>query len=342
MATIYEKEQLTFGDVLLKPNYSDIKSRSEVNLSVKIKNFTFNNPLVPANMKSIMSIDMCRELYKEKSLGLMHRFWDIKDQLSLFSDLRLEFGTDVFNYIGCSVGVKDEDYKNLEDFVNLGVKIVCIDIAHGHSKECGKLCKYIKTNYPDVLLIAGNVATQEGADYLWDSGADVVKAGVGNGAICTTRLKAGAGVPQLSAIKEIYNHKNLMLRTDKYLISDGGIRQVGDLVKALAFSDMIMCGNLFAGLEESPEETMEIDGVKYKKYAGSSTHKTSHIEGVVSLVHIKGKYKDLLEEYLQGVRSGLSYAGAQDLNVFKRVANFVKITNASIVESGVHDVKVIG
>lgn len=342
MAKIYEKEQLTFGDVLLKPNYSDIKSRSEVNLSVKIKDFTFNNPLVPANMKSIMSLDMCRELYKAKSLGLMHRFWDIQDQLNLFKDLKSELGSDVFNYIGCSIGVKEEDYKNLESFINLGVKIVCIDIAHGHSQECGKLCKHIKANYPEILLIAGNVATEEGANYLWDSGADVVKCGVGSSGICTTRLKAGAGVPQLSAIKEIYDNKNLMFKIDKYLISDGGIREVGDLVKALAFSDMVMCGNLFSGLEESPEEIMEIDGVKYKKYAGSSTHKTTHIEGVVSLVHIKGKYKDLLEEYLQGIRSGLSYAGAQDLNVFKRVANFVKITNASIVESGVHDVKVIG
>lgn len=342
MAKIYEKEYLTFGDVLLKPNYSDIKSRSEVNTTVKIKDFIFSNPLVPANMKSIMSLDMCRELYKTKSLGLMHRFWDIKDQLNLFKDLKLEFGTDVFNYIGCSIGVKEEDYKNLESFIDLGVKIVCIDIAHGHSKECGKLCKNIKAIYPGVLLIAGNVATEEGADYLWDSGADVVKGGVGGGSLCTTRIKTGAGVPQLSAIKEIYNNKNLMLRSDKYLISDGGIRDIGDLVKALAFSDMVMCGNLFAGLEESPEETMEIDGVKYKKYAGSSTHKTTHIEGVVSLVHIKGKYKDLLEEYLQGIRSGLSYAGAQDLNVFKRVANFVKITNSSITESHSHDVKVIG
>jgi IMP dehydrogenase len=338
MATIYEKEQLTFGDVLLKPSYSDIKSRSEVNLSVKIKNFTFSNPLIPANMKSIMSIEMCRELYKAKSLGLMHRFSSIEDQLNLFSDLKLEFGWDIFNYIGCSIGVKQEDYENLHKFIKLGLKIFCIDIAHGHSKECGNLCNYIKSKYPSVLLIAGNVATKEGADYLWDCGADVVKCGIGASGICTTRLKAGAGVPQLSAIEDAYNN----IKQGKYLISDGGIRQVGDFVKALAFSDMVMCGNMFSGCEETPEDIMEIDGVKYKKYAGSSTHKTTHIEGVVSLVHIKGKYKDLLEEYSQGIKSGLSYAGAQDLNVFKRVASFVKITNASIAESGVHDVKVIG
>lgn len=332
------KENLTFGDVLLKPKYSEIKSRSQIDLSVSIGNFKFSNPIIPANMKSLVSEKLCEEVYKNKSLCFLHRFMSIDDQLNIFKSLKDKFGQDVFNYIGCSVGVKEEDKENSIKLINLGLKIFCIDIAHGHSKDCGDMCFYLKNLNKDILLIAGNVATSFGAEYLWSAGADIVKVGVGSGAICTTRLKAGAGVPQLEAIKTVYD----VLPKNKYIISDGGIRQVGDFVKALGFSHMVMCGNMFSGCEESPEDLIEIDGRKYKKYAGSSTHKNSNIEGVISLVNPKGKFKDLVDEYSQGIKSGLSYTGACNLSEFKKLATFVRITNSSVEESHAHDVKVIG
>lgn len=344
MGKIISDETLTFGDVLLKPSYSEIKSRSSVDLSVSItKNFKFMNPLIPANMKSIISKEMAIEIVKLKNLGFMHRFCSFEEQLNIIKELQsINFGFNPMNYFGVSVGVKEEDRDNVEKFYNSGVRIFCIDVAHGHSRECGDMTKFIKSKCLDSLVVSGNVATTEGAKYLWDCGADVVKCGVGSGAICTTRLKAGAGVPQLSAVKDIYDFK---VKNPEYMnkkfISDGGIRVIGDCVKALAFADMVMMGNAFSGCEETPEEIMEIDGQKYKKYAGSSTYKTTHIEGVVSLVSVKGKFKDIVEEYSQGIKSGCSYTGASNLAELKYYASFVRITNSSKEESGAHDVKVI-
>lgn len=342
MAEILKDELLTFGDVLLKPDYSSIKTRKDVNLEVNINNFKFNHPIIPANMKSIISYKMCEEVYKEKGLVFAHRFNPIKDQLDLFKNLKSKFGRDVFNFIGCSVGVKDEDKENVSLFLEEGIRIFCIDIAHGHSYGCIDMCSHIKSLDESVLLVAGNVATKDGAADLWNSGADVVKVGIGPSAICSTRLKAGAGVPQLSALEEISNYRKSKKINNKYIISDGGIRDVGDFVKALGFSEMVMSGNMFSGCEETPEEILELDGQKYKKYAGSSTHKTSNIEGVISLVHLKDKYSNLIDIYSQGIRSGFSYAGARDINEFQKNAKFVKISNASKEESSIHDVKVIG
>lgn len=345
MGKILNEETLTFGDVLLKPAYSNVESRSNIDLSVNINSqFNFNNPLIPANMKSIVSQEMAIEIVKLKGLGFMHRFVSFEDQAAVIENLlKIDFGYNPMNYFGVSVGVKPEDNINIEKFYELGVKIFCIDIAHGHSLACGQMCRFIKSNFKNSLVVAGNVATSDGAKYLWDSGADIVKVGIGASGICTTRLKAGAGVPQLSAIKEIYDFKsNNHDYMYKKFISDGGIRVVGDCVKALAFADMVMMGNAFAGCEETPEEVMEIDGQKYKKYAGSSTYKTRHIEGVISLVHTKGKFKDIVDEYCQGIKSGCSYAGAANLSELKYLAKFVKTTPASQAESATHDVKVIG
>lgn len=342
MAEILKDELLTFGDVLLKPNYSSIKTRKDVSLQININNFKFNHPIIPANMKSIVSYKMCEEVYKEKGLIFTHRFNSIEDQLNLFKELKSSFGEDVFNYVGCSVGVKDEDKENVGLFLEAGVKIFCIDIAHGHSYGCMDMCSHIKSLDESVLLVAGNIATKEGARDLWNSGADIVKVGIGPSAICSTRLKAGAGVPQLSALEEIYKFRIFENITNKYIISDGGIRDVGDFVKALGFSEMVMSGNMFSGCEETPEEILELDGQKYKKYAGSSTHKTSNVEGVISLVHLKDKYSNLIDVYSQGIRSGFSYAGAKNLTEFQKMAKFVKISNASKEESSIHDVKVIG
>lgn len=342
MAFIRLKENLTFGDVLLEPSYSEIISRSNINISVNIKNYNFNHPFIPANMLSIMSYNMCEEIIKMEGLGLTHRFSTIEDQLDIFKKLQINF-SNWNKFIGCSVGVQREDKLNCKKFYNLGVRIFCIDIAHGHSKMCADMCNYIKQNFPEVLLIAGNVATVTGAEFLWDNGADIIKCGIGSGTICSTRLKAGSGVPQLSALEEIdyFKSRNEKYK-DKKVISDGGIRNIGDCVKALAFSDMIMMGNSFAGAKETPGEIMEIDGIKYKKYAGSSTHKTNNVEGVVALVHVKEKYSNIIEEYSQGLKSGCSYTGANNLTELKEKACFVTITSASRAESEIHDVKVIG
>lgn len=335
------EESLTFDDVLIKPQYSEIRSRSEIDLSVNLsKGFNFNIPIFPANMKTIVNEQVAEEFYKLGGICLLHRFSSLKDQLQILTNLRGKY-KDVFDYIGVSVGVQDNDYKNIETFYNLGVRIICIDVAHGDSKNCVDIVKFISSSFPDVFLIAGNVATGEGALRLWLAGADTVKCNVGAGSICTTRICSGVGVPQLSALVDIFEtRKNNPMCKNKFIIADGGCNKPGDLVKSLVLSDMVMTGNMFAGAPETPGEEIKLNGKLYKNYDGSSTHKSDYIEGVKSLIETKSPIKLLIKTMLEGIASGCSYVGAKNIHELQKNTVFIKITNAGIRESGAHDVLV--
>lgn len=717
------KEGLTFDDVLLVPKHSKIKSRSEIDLSVKINDFTFNHPIVPANMKTIIGEKMALEIYLNKGMGLMHRFLPIDVQIKSIVDIVKSLGKyDVFDYIGFSIGVQKEDLKNVNKIVDAGGSIICIDIAHGDSKQCIKMIEWIKKAYPKTLLIAGNVATGSGAKNLWTAGADIVKVGVGGGcfaagtrvlmsngiykniediktgdriinkngqpkmvlksfstgiknvskirnsifykdtyvtpdhnyfigdlssvskktltshgyakilssksktipkqnklkwqkigkhnnvallmprnisfeipktfkecifirnggnrhssikkkcdfileptydvgymfgtflgdghsmitnngstnigsvhwyfgfsenhvanklsicvknltgrelkikkkkniivcslyhkplaeflftfgkkqnkhlpahlivqnkeylqgildglidsdgnieknnrisftntsvelielfnvvtylvsgvfpnnqkcnvsagnlkkaniknfnipylarinttakkrlikeyqisklleysetknnievfdltidcdthsfiadnaivhnSLCTTRVETGNGVPQLTALMDVYDwHEEMEEELDRklYIISDGGLKSAGDIVKALCFSHMIMAGNAFAGCNETPGNIIHIGDKMYKEYVGSSTHKTNYIEGVSAIVKAKGSFNDILQKMLEGIRSGCSYQDASNLTVLRDSPRFVKITNSGLIESKPHDI----
>ncbi len=337
------REFLTFDDVLLLPKYSLIESRSQVDLSVKIKDFTFASPIIPANMKDVVSREVMKEMYLQNSLSLMHRFSSLSDQLLCFKTLIAKYGSNVLNFVGVSVGVKAEDYENLPKFMELGIKIVCVDIAHLDSVLGLKMVKHIKINYPNILLIAGNVATGQGATRAWENGADVVKIGIGSGSICSTRLEAGVGSPQLSTLIEISETKKYLqnaLNKQLYIISDGGSKQTGDVVKALCYADMVMLGNMLAGTDESPGKLHVIDGKHYKDYQGSSTHKEERIEGVKALVPTRGPLKAVLKSIHEGIQSGCSYQSARNLQELKNNPQFCKITNAGLRESNIHDVKI--
>ena len=207
---------------------------------------------------------------------------DLEEQLHIIRGLQIRSDAqECFKHIGFSVGIKPESKEAVKRFTNLGVKIICIDVAHGDSKNCIDMTSWIKNNYPDVLLISGNTATGEGTYRLWEAGADMVRIGVGNGSICSTRLETGNGVPLLTSLIEAYEVKKEFKQRynrDVYIISDGGCSKVGDICKSLCFSDMIMSGNLFSGCMETPGTTVTIDGHVYKEYVGSSTHGSSHIE----------------------------------------------------------------
>lgn len=337
MAKIHEQEHFTFDDILIKPSYSNIKTRSDVNTTITIKGTTYSNPIIPANMKTILSKEFLIECAKNKSMAFMHRFSSIENQVSLLSEIYSEFGN---QYIGASIGVKEEDKESISKFYNIGCRLFLIDIAHGHSESCGVMCNYLKSNFKDILIIAGNVATKEGAKFLWDNGADLVKIGIGASGICTTRVNAGSGVPQISALKDVDDFRRLNpYYSGKLMISDGGHKSSGDVAKALAFADMVMLGSLYSGCKETPGVIINLDGIEYKEYTGSSTYRDKHIEGVSALVHVKNKtYKEITEEIMQGVKSACSYAGARDLSEFKEVVEFVKITGSAIKESNVHSV----
>lgn len=330
----------SFDDLLLVPRYSEVKSRKQVQLSTHLgKHVTLTNPVVSANMKNVTGSTMAKAIAKTGGLGLLHRFDDYKTIVKNFSVIISE-NPEYSPFVGISVGVKEEDKLLVDDAVNAGCKIICVDVAHGHSSYCGEMTSWIAKKYPEVLLISGNVATYLGVKFLYDNGADVVKCGIGGGSLCTTRIETGNGVPQLTTLEDCYR-ASLDTGQKVKIIADGGLRKAGDLVKALCFSHSTMLGNLLAGTDEAPGNTIQVDGRLYKEYAGSSTHKSNHIEGVVAMVPYKGPVNNILNTLLEGVRSGLSYQGCYNLEELRDCPEFIQVTNAGLIESHPHDVKVI-
>jgi len=341
------REGLTFDDVLLVPQHSTVESRSKVDISVNWGGLHFAHPIIPANMKTVTGEDMALKIIKSGGLAILHRFMDVKEQLQIANRVFDNHGNENF---AVSIGIKPADREVVTQFRDAGIRILCLDVAHGDTNNCAEMVSWIKDKHNDMFVIAGNVATGEGARRLWNAGADVVKVGVGPGSLCTTRIETGNGVPQLTAlmeVAEIQRQLNELERTRHYpgekrryypFIADGGIKSAGDIVKALCFADMVMVGNLFAGCEEAPGKRIVIDGMSYKEYVGSSTHKTNHIEGVAALVPYKGTFHDILTKLIEGLRSGCSYQGAHNLTELKDNPAFIRITNAGLKESHPHDV----
>lgn len=258
--------------------------------------------------------------------------------------------------VGAAVGVTADLLERVEALVRVGVDVIGLDTAHGHSRGVIEALKRVKAAYPDLQVVAGNVATREGAKALADAGADAVKVGVGPGSICTTRVVTGVGVPQLTAIYEA----SLGLQgTGVPLIADGGIRYTGDIVKAIvAGADVIMAGGLFAGVEESPGETIIFEGRKFKSYRGMGSleamgkgSKDRYFqdaeddikklvpEGIVGRVPFKGSLKEVMHQYVGGLRAGMGYCGAPDIETLKQ-ARFVRMSAAGSSESHPHDISI--
>lgn len=338
----FTAESLCFDDVLLVPKYSTIKSRSEVDLSVDLcKGIKTKLPFIPANMTDVIGKEMIIKMYNAGCISLMHRFCSIDDQIYLLRDLAKQFGTKIFDLAGVSVGVKSADYEYVKIFSDIGVKIICIDIAHLDSEMGMKMIQYIHKQAPHMLLIAGNIATADAAIRAWSAGADIVKVGIGASGVCSTRLEAAAGVPQLSAIIDVASVKfemEKLLNRKLFFISDGGHKTTADCVKSLCFADLIMLGGMMAGTPESPGTNINVNGVMYKSYSGSSTHKNERIEGVKAMVKMKPSIDTVLKTLSEGVQSGCSYQNCKNLEELKVEPHFVKMTNAGISESKIHSV----
>lgn len=336
-------EGLTYDDVLLIPQYSEIESRSSIDLKVSLsKGIEISNPIVPANMKTITGYEMALNISNMGGMAIVHRFMPIQDQLDIFTRLKNQ-NKDVAQHVGFSVGVKKDDFKHVDMFVEAGVKILCVDVAHGDSKMCAEMTEYISTKYPHVFLISGNTATYLAAMRLWEAGADMVKVGIGPGSLCTTRIETGNGMPQLTAVMHAAGAREEFIKTHNkkvFIMADGGIKNAGDCVKALCFSDVVMAGNLFAGSEETPGRVISIDGRLYKDYVGSSTHKGTHVEGVAAIVPLKGFTKDIMRRLCEGIRSGCSYQGVSNLTDLKKNYQMIRMTGAGLRESHPHDVNI--
>lgn len=336
-----QSEALTFDDLTLVPQYSEIESRSEVDVSVTVnKGFKFSSPLIPANMATISGKEMVLHTYHRKSLGLLHRFMSVTEKIQLLNELKTDY-RDIFNYVGVSVGVKSEDYEAVAAFADMGIQIICIDVAHLDSSISLKMVEHLATKYPKILNIAGTVATYGGTMRAYKAGADIVRCGISGGSICTTREETGNGVPQVSAIREASLAKHDYMQTmnrQVYLISDGGVTKPADFCKALCFTDMVIAGNIFAGTDEAPGTTVEIDGITYKHYDGSSTHKSTRIEGVKALVPRKRSAKEVFERMHQGLQSCCSYQNCRNVSELQDKAVMQRITFAGAKEGNHHNV----
>ena len=349
MVTI--KEALTFDDVLLLPKYSNVLP-SNTNIALQLtKKITLNVPFLSSAMDTVTESKMAIAIAKEGGLGIIHRNLDIKSQSS-----EVEKVKNKKLYVGAAVGTNKEDFDRAKSLTASGVDLLVIDTAHGHSEKVLKTLTKIKKIIKKIPICVGNIATGEAAKKLYNSGADIIKVGIGPGSICTTRMVAGIGVPQISAIMEV---KRALSKKNIKIISDGGIKFSGDIAKALAAgADAIMMGSIFAGTNESPGKKFKSNGKIYKQYrgmgsigamsAGSANRyfqknfqdKSKYVpEGVEGRVEYKGKVSKIIYQLQGGLKSSMGYIGAKNLADINKKAKFVKITKAGFYESMVHSVE---
>ncbi len=328
---------LTFDDVLLVPRYNGFKSRKDVDISVKLGPYTFKSPIISSNMDTITGWAMASTMANLGCLGILHRFNTISDnKVSYLAAKKRTKGE-----VGVSIGV-NEGLDRLNALYEIGARIFCIDVAHGHSNSVGLLIKEIKANYEGAFVIAGNVATYEGAAYLADCGADAAKCGIGGGSICMTRIKTGFGVPQLSAIMNCSKCK-------VPIIADGGIRTPGDAVKALAAgATMVMIGSMLSGTRETPGEIYTAYGGKeYKNFRGMASKEAFEdffgampdwktAEGISVNVPFKGDAEKVIKDIEGGIRSALTYGGVSNIEDLRRNCDFIEISSSAQIENTTH------
>ena len=345
------KEALTFDDVLLLPKYSRILP-SQTNINLKLtRKIILKVPFLSSAMDTVTESKMAIAIAREGGLGIIHRNLNIVNQSKEIKKVKKKK-----LYVGAAIGTNKEDLDRARSLVSNGVDLIVIDTAHGHSEKVLKTLTKIKKIIKNVPVCVGNIATAEAAKKLYNSGADIIKVGIGPGSICTTRMVAGIGVPQISAIMEV---KKALYKKNIKIISDGGIKFSGDVAKALAAgSDGIMMGSIFAGTEESPGKKFKSNGKIYKKYRGMGSigamssgsanryfqknykDKSKFVpEGVEGRVEYKGKVSKIIYQLQGGLRSSMGYIGAKNLEEINKKAKFVKITKAGFYESMVHSVE---
>ena len=313
-------EIFDYDNILLLPRKCRVESRSECDASVELGGRRFRLPVVPANMKTVVDEPICEWLARNGYFYVMHRF-DLDNVR--FTREMLSKGL----FASISLGVKKPDYETVDRLVAEGLtpQYITIDIAHGHADSVKNMISYLKEKLPASFVIAGNVGTPEAVIDLENWGADATKVGIGPGKVCITKLKTGFGTGgwQLSALKWCARVAT------KPIIADGGIRDHGDIAKSIRFgASMVMIGSLFAGHEESPGKTVEVDGKLFKEYYGSASDfnkgEYKHVEGKRILEPIKGKLSETLVEMEQDVQSSISYSGGKKLMDIRKV-NYVTL-----------------
>jgi len=339
----------------------DIRFENNFNLEVKDRMTSSNLITVPESTtleqaKSVLQKHRIEKLLVVDDSGQLKGLITVKDILKKEDHPNAAVDVHGRLLVGAAVGIEKNTLDRVSALVEKQVDCIVVDTAHGHSKSVLKTVEAIKKIYSNINLIVGNVATSQGTKALIDSGADIVKVGIGAGSSCTTRIVAGVGVPQLSAVLECYEQAD---KLNKKIISDGGMRYSGDIAKSLAAgANCVMLGSIFAGLEETPGEVVLRDGRSYKSYRGmgsvAAMKKGSHDryfqdlksnkklvpEGIEGLVPYKGKLNDTVEQLIGGIKSCFGYCGSKNIMEIRDKAEFIQITSSGIIESHPHDINI--
>jgi IMP dehydrogenase len=330
------REAFTFDDVLLVPAYNHYESRQHVDTSVtdRTGRLTLQLPILTANMDTVTESAMANFIASKGGMGVLHRLMSVERNVEEFR--RCTAPTFV------SVGTSEEELQRAEALRDAGASHFVVDVAHGHARYVGKTLKKLRGLLPNACIMAGNVATYAGADYLASVGADIVKVGIGPGSVCTTRVKTGHGIPQLTAIQDC-------ARCDRSIVADGGIRYPGDVVKALAFgADFVMIGGLLAGTRPTPGAKVQDAGGRWvKSYRGMASREVADehhggiaewktAEGVSTTVPYREDEELILADLVGGLRSGLTYAGSKNIRELQRKLNYVTVTPSGWRESLPH------
>ena len=348
------KEALTFDDVTLVPKYSEILP-SEVDTSIKLtESLKLKIPLLSSAMDTVTESKMAIAIAKAGGLGVIHRNLDIKKQVL---EIRKVKKNNLI--VGAAVGAGPSEFKRAEAILRENINMIVVDTAHAHTKKVSEIIRFIKRKKNKrTALCAGNIATPEAAKFLLKLGVDVIKVGIGPGSICTTRLVAGIGVPQLSAILSV---RHGIKNKDVKIISDGGIKYSGDLAKAFAAgADAVMIGSLFAGTDETPGKLIKRNGKYFKSFRGMGSvgamnkgsadryfqTKQKDIskyvpEGVDGYAKYKGNVDNIIYKLIGGLRSSMGYLGSKQIKHLRNKPKFVKITKAGFYESMVHNVDIV-
>lgn len=361
---------LSFDDILLVPDYADF-NRGDINLTSQLtKKIKLQMPFVSSPMDTVTESGLAIALAQVGGIGIIHRNLTINDQVNEVTKVKTK------KYIvGAAIGVSSGYKERVEALIKAKVDVICIDSAHGYTSQMIDVIQYIKNTYPHIEVIAGNIATYKGAKALIEAGADALRVGMGPGAICTTRIISGMGIPQLTAIMETSRAAH---KSGIPVIADGGIKYSGDMVKALAAgASTVMMGGFFAAALEAPGRIVnlpsdkvparfksiirkDITSYKFKEYRAMGSigamkegariksedefHGKSYkdrvliAEGVESLVPVKGTIQAICDQAIGGIKSGMYYVGAKTINELHKKAEFIQITQASLTESHPHDV----